>query len=86
MTGERYRLAPGMRLRREPNGDVFLMIPEGIVALNQPAAEALELADGTRDLDAIVATLRERFEDADDALARDVRALFAEFAERGFLR
>ena len=85
MTAVQYRLARGMRLRHEPGGEAYLMIPEGIVALNETAAAALELADGTRALDAIVATLNERFEDPDGTLSTDVRELFAEFAERGFI-
>lgn len=74
-----------MRLRREPSGETYLMIPEGIVALNETAAAALELADGTRDFNAIVAALAERFENAGSAISTDVRDLFNEFAERGFI-
>lgn len=85
MTGIPYRLARGMRLRREPSGEAYLMIPEGIVALNETAAAALELADGTRDLDTIVAALRERFDDEERTLSTDVREIFDAFAERGFL-
>lgn len=85
MTGVRYRLARGMRLRREPSGDAYLMIPEGIVTINETAAAALELADGTRDVDTIVAALGERFDDAGGTLSNDVRELFDAFAERGFI-
>ena len=86
MTGIPYRLARGMRLRREPSGEAYLMIPEGIVALNETAAAALELADGTRDLDTIVAALRERFDDDEErTLSTDVREIFEAFAERGFI-
>ncbi len=85
MTGVRYRLARGMRLRREPSGAAFLMVPEGIVTINETAAAALELADGTRDFETIVAALRERFDDAGGTLSDDVRELFDAFAERGFV-
>jgi len=74
-----------MRLRREPSGAAYLMIPEGIVTINETAAAALELADGMRDFDAIVAALVERFDDAGGTLSDDVRELFDAFAERGFI-
>lgn len=74
-----------MRLRREPSGAAYLMIPEGIVTINETAAAALELADGTRDFDAIVAALGKRFDDAGGTLSDDVRELFDAFAERGFI-
>lgn len=85
MTVTTYRLSRGVRLRREDDGSTLLLVPEGIVALNEPAAAALELADGARDLESIVATLGERFDDPDGELARDVRALFDDLAERGYL-
>jgi coenzyme PQQ biosynthesis protein PqqD len=61
------------------------MIPEGIVALNDTASAALELADGTHDFAGIVEALRARFDDTDGTLSEDVRALFDEFVERGFI-
>lgn len=85
MTVATYRLARGVRLRREDDGSALLLVPEGIVALNEPAAAALELTDGARDLGAIVAALAERFDDPSGELGRDVRALFDDLAERGFL-
>ncbi len=80
-----YRLARGCRLRREPDGQSMLLIPEGVVTLNETAAAALELADGSRSLDAIAQTLAERFEDAGGTLAVDVRALLDTFALRGYV-
>ena len=86
MTGlESYRLARGCRLRREANGQAILLVPEGIVTLNETAAAALELADGSRSLDSIASTLAERFEDPNGALIRDVRDLLDDFATRGYV-
>ncbi|MBD5605771.1 MAG: pyrroloquinoline quinone biosynthesis peptide chaperone PqqD [Candidatus Eremiobacteraeota bacterium] len=85
MTGTAYRLARGVRLRREDDGTTLLLVPEGIVELNEPAAAALELADGTRTANEIVAALGERFDDPDGALDADVRVLLADLAERGFV-
>ncbi len=78
------RLARGVRLRRD--GDAFLMlVPEGIVTLNETAYAALELTDGARSLDAIAALLAERFDDRTGALAHDVGDLFDEFVARGYV-
>jgi pyrroloquinoline quinone biosynthesis protein D len=80
-----YRLARGVRLRRESDGEAMLLVPEGIVALNDTAAAALELADGSRDLEAIVATLAERFEAPQTELAQDVNDLFDSLVSSGFV-
>jgi coenzyme PQQ biosynthesis protein PqqD len=80
-----YRLARGVRLRRQADGEAMLLVPEGIVSLNDTAAAALELADGSRSLEAIVATLAERFEAESTLMERDVRDLLEELATRGFV-
>ncbi len=85
MTTNRYRLARGMRLHRDADGSASLLVPEGIVSLNETAAAALALADGTRDDDDIAAALAERFDDPEGTLASDVRALLDDLAECGFL-
>ena len=80
-----HKLARGVRLRREPDGSTLLLVPEGIVELNEPAAAALELANGSRSTDEIVAALAEQFDDPDGTLRTDVQALLADLAERGFV-
>jgi pyrroloquinoline quinone biosynthesis protein D len=80
-----HKLARGVRLRREPDGSTLLLVPEGIVELNEPAAAALELANGSRSTDEIVAALAEQFDDPDGTLRADVLALLADLAERGFV-
>lgn len=80
-----YRLARGCRLRREPDGQTILLIPEGIVSLNETAAAALELADGSRSLGQIAGALAERFEDPAGTLAGDVRELLDGFVTRGYV-
>ncbi len=85
MTIHRYTLARGMRLRHDADGSATLLVPEGIVALNETAAAALALADGTRDDDDIATALAERFDDPDGTLRSDVAELLRELAERGFL-
>jgi coenzyme PQQ biosynthesis protein PqqD len=80
-----HKLARGVRLRREPDGSTLLLVPEGIVELNEPAAAALELANGSRNTDEIVAALAEQFDDPDGTLRADVLALLADLTERGFV-
>jgi coenzyme PQQ biosynthesis protein PqqD len=80
-----HKLARGVRLRREADGSTLLLVPEGIVELNEPAAAALELANGTRSTDEIVAALAEQFDDPGGTLRADVRALLADLTERGFV-
>jgi coenzyme PQQ biosynthesis protein PqqD len=80
-----HKLARGVRLRREADGSTLLLVPEGIVELNEPAAAALALANGSRSTDEIVAALAEQFDDPDGTLRADVQALLADLAERGFV-
>jgi len=80
-----YRLARGIRLQREASGSLLLLVPEGIVTLNETAFAALELADGERSIETIAALLAERFDDTSGSLAADVRELFDEFTARGYL-
>ncbi|GAC1562115.1 MAG: pyrroloquinoline quinone biosynthesis peptide chaperone PqqD [Vulcanimicrobiaceae bacterium] len=78
------RLARGIRLRRD--GDAYLMlVPEGIVTLNESAYAALELADGERSVESIAAELAGRFDDPDGTLPADIAELFDEFVARGYV-
>jgi pyrroloquinoline quinone biosynthesis protein D len=79
------RLARGVRLRRDADGNAILLVPEGIVSLSESAEAALQLVDGTRTIEDVIAVLGERFEDEDGALGNDVRTLFDALAEHGFL-
>jgi pyrroloquinoline quinone biosynthesis protein D len=80
----RPRLATGARLRYdEVREEHLLLVPEGAVRLNPSAVEVLELCDGERSLDEILAVLSERYEGAD--LSADVRGLIDGMAQRGLL-
>jgi coenzyme PQQ biosynthesis protein PqqD len=80
-----YRLARGVRLQRGADGEMLLLVPEGIVTLSDSAGETLALLDGERDEPAIAGLLAERF-DADAAeLAADVHSLLEDFRERGYV-
>jgi pyrroloquinoline quinone biosynthesis protein D len=80
----RPRLVTGARLRYDDVREEHqLLIPEGVVRLNPTAAEVLELCDGERSVDEIVATLSGRYDGAD--LAGDVRELVDAMTQRGLV-
>jgi len=85
MTGSsQVRLARGVRLRRD--GEAYLMlVPEGIVTLNETAYAALEVADGERSIETIAAMLAARFDDERGTLEDDVRELIDEFVSLGYV-
>ena len=85
MSVPRYRLARGARLRREADGTVLLLVPEGVVALNETAAATLELLDGARTVDELTEVLRERFEADASAVRGDVESLLEELRLCGFV-
>jgi pyrroloquinoline quinone biosynthesis protein D len=60
-----------------------LLYPEGMVKLNQSAAEILKRCDGERDVSAIVDDLQQTFGASD--LQDDVKDFLREASERGWL-
>jgi pyrroloquinoline quinone biosynthesis protein D len=83
-TASRPRFAVGVRLRRDAVRDRYVLLyPEGALALNPTAAAVLELCDGERTLDEIVATLSARFGGAD--VRADIERLLAAIGERGLM-
>lgn len=69
------------------DGWTLLVNPEtaGAMAVNQTGALVWKLVDGRRTTEEIAAALRDRFPDAPDAVAEDVRALLTKLAEEGFI-
>ncbi len=71
------------RLQWEPAQQAHVLLyPEGIVKLNQSAAEILLRCDGTRDILALVADLEQAF--GTTGLGDDVRAFIAGAREAGW--
>lgn len=80
------RIAPGMRLQWEPAQQCHVLLyPEGMVQLNPSAAAVLELCDGSRGFDDVVAVLQDRFPDTVD-LDRDVAEFVDAARARGWIR
>jgi pyrroloquinoline quinone biosynthesis protein D len=80
------RFGKGVKLRHDGNGSVMLLIPEGALVLNAPAAAALELVDGTRPLVEIVAAVAARFDVTADRAGEDLSELFERLEQRGLLQ
>jgi pyrroloquinoline quinone biosynthesis protein D len=83
--GARPRFGKGVKLRTDGEGNVMLLIPEGVLALNGSAAAALELVDGERSLEEIVAVIVERFDVSAESAFEDLVELFGRLEERGFI-
>jgi pyrroloquinoline quinone biosynthesis protein D len=82
----RPQFGKGVKLRHDRDGSVMLLVPEGALVLNRPAAVALELVDGKRTLAQIVDAIVERFDVEPQRACDDLTILFDRLAERGFVR
>jgi pyrroloquinoline quinone biosynthesis protein D len=78
-------LRRGVRLREDTDGSTLLLVPEGILRLNETAAATLALVDGVRSIDAIVDALSARYAVARDDVIRDVEDLIERLTLRGYL-
>ncbi len=78
----RPRFGKGVRLRRDSDGSTMLLVPEGALVLNAPAAAALELVDGQRTFAEIVASVEQQFDVNPKQAYDDLRALFDRLAQR----
>jgi pyrroloquinoline quinone biosynthesis protein D len=83
-TAARPKLNKLFRMQWEPAQDAHVLLyPEGMVKLNQSAAEILKRCDGTRDVAAIVGDLERSFNAA--GIAPEVEAFIAHAFARGWL-
>lgn len=63
----------------------MLLIPEGIVNLNDSAAAILELVDGSRSVAGIAGALAGRYNAGLAEITSDIEDLLTRIAERGWL-
>ncbi|SMF95700.1 pyrroloquinoline quinone biosynthesis protein D [Methylomagnum ishizawai] len=81
----RFAFSPLHRLQWEEAQQKYVILyPEGMVELNVPAAEILKLCDGSRNLDAIVAELEQKFETR--GIRNDVAGLLQSALDNGWIR
>ena len=82
----RPHLPRGVRLKRdEARGRWTLLAPERIFEVDDTAAAVLELCDGERDLDAIVAELATRYAAPPAVIEKDVVAMLADLKAKRVL-
>lgn len=81
----RPRFGKGVKLRHDADGGAMLLVPEGALVLNSPAAAALALVDGERSVDEIAAAIVVRFDVTLERAHADVHELFERLEVRGFL-
>ena len=82
----RPHLPRGVRLRRdEARARWTLLAPERIFEVDDTAAAVLELCDGERDLNAIVAELAARYTAPPAVIERDVVAMLADLKAKRVL-
>jgi pyrroloquinoline quinone biosynthesis protein D len=79
------RFGKGVKLRHDADGSVMLLVPEGALVLNRPAAAALELVDGERTMEEILDAVVERFDVDPQRAQEDLGDLFDRLSQRGFL-
>lgn len=84
-SSNRLALAHTYRLQWEESQQKYVILyPEGMVVLHGSAAEILKLCDGTRNLEAIVAELEQKFETK--GLHKDVENFTQSALENGWIR
>ncbi|HEV7716583.1 MAG TPA: pyrroloquinoline quinone biosynthesis peptide chaperone PqqD [Steroidobacteraceae bacterium] len=84
MRRTKNRLAPGRQVRLEWREDRPVLVqPSGTVQLNESAAAILELCDGTRTSDEVIAEFAARA--ANNDLVTDVREFLDAARQRGWI-
>jgi pyrroloquinoline quinone biosynthesis protein D len=79
-----YRIAPGHRMQWEEAQQCWVILyPEGMVQLNESAAETLRRCDGATPLSAVISELEAAYGEPD--LAADVLELAQAALEQGWL-
>jgi pyrroloquinoline quinone biosynthesis protein D len=79
-----YRIAPGHRMQWEEAQQCWVILyPEGMVQLNESAAETLRRCDGATPLSAVISALEADYGEPD--LAADVLELAQAALEQGWL-
>lgn len=78
-------LASGVRFRRMPDGQGVLLIPEGMVDLNESASAIVELIDGRRTVAGIASDLCPQYGVDVAQMTDDIEALLQRLAANAWL-
>ena len=82
----RPRLARHAKLRHDQTRERWvLLVPERVLVPDEIAVEVLQLADGARTIDGIVAELASRYAADPDVIRADVLALLQDLADKAYI-
>jgi pyrroloquinoline quinone biosynthesis protein D len=85
--GSVLRFAPHVRLRFDTVREAWVVLsPERLMLPDAQAAAVLQLIDGSRDTDAIVAALSQRYDAPVETIAADVVAMLQDLVDKKVLR
>lgn len=62
-----------------------LLYPEGMITLNPSAGEIMQMVDGNRSDDDIVAVLKQKFPDAGEEIEADIRTFLKGAADKAWI-
>lgn len=81
-----YRIAKGVRFRRENFGGLMFQRPIAVIyGLTSTACRTLELCDGTRDIEAVAAQISHEYGAPKATVSQHITAFLAELQGRGFV-
>ncbi|GAA2583610.1 PqqD family protein [Actinomadura fulvescens] len=81
-----FRLAKGVRFRRENFGGLMFQRPVAVIyGLTSSACRTLELCDGTRDVESVVTQMSDEYRVSKELVAEHVNAFLGELRARGFV-
>ena len=81
------RFAPHVRFRFDAVRQAWVVLmPERLLLPDEQAVAVLQLIDGSRDTDAIVAALGQRYEAPPQAIEADVQAMLQDLLDKRVLR
>jgi pyrroloquinoline quinone biosynthesis protein D len=78
----RPQFGKGVKLRHDRDAGAMLLVPEGALVLNPPAAAALELVNGDRTFAEIVTSVVARFDVTEEQAFKDLHSLFERLEQR----
>lgn len=81
------RFAPHARFRFDSVRQAWVVLmPERLFLPDEQAVAVLQLVDGSRDIDAIVAALARQYDAPADTIAADVEAMLQDLVDKKVLR
>jgi pyrroloquinoline quinone biosynthesis protein D len=80
------RLAPGVKLRTDPNRGAVLLGPERILELDEIAQAIVAAFDGTKRVSEIAAALAKEYDANADDIRADIENLLKDLTAKGYVK